>query len=73
MTATYTVEEVAKHNTADDAWIIISGKVYDVTGLVFTGLFTNIHFLSRFLDDHPGGKKVVLKKAGQDATAQFNM
>ncbi len=31
-TKKYTEEEIAKHNSADDCWIIISGKVY---------LFTN--------------------------------
>lgn len=31
-TATYTWQDVAKHNTAKSAWVIIRGVVYDVTG-----------------------------------------
>ncbi len=46
-------DEVAKHNTRDDCWVIISGQVYDVTD---------------FLEMHPGGVGVILQQAGQDAT-----
>jgi len=40
MSRKFTVDEVAHHNRADDCWIIVHGKVYDVT---------------KFLADHPGG------------------
>jgi L-lactate dehydrogenase (cytochrome) len=48
--------EVAKHNNAQDCWMIVHGRAYDVT---------------EFLPEHPGGMKVILKYAGKDATAEF--
>ena len=57
MRANISPEEVAKHNSEDDCWIIIDDGVYDVT---------------KFLVEHPGGKRVLLKKAGQDATKEFH-
>lgn len=49
-------EEVAKHNTKKDAWFTIEGIVYDITN---------------YLEDHPGGEEVMLDRAGQDATTDF--
>ncbi|KAF9924615.1 hypothetical protein FBU30_005438 [Linnemannia zychae] len=53
-----TAAEVAKHNTPEDCWVIVNGQVLDVT---------------KFLPDHPGGKKAILIFAGRDATEEFNM
>eukprot|EP01118_Nematostelium_gracile_P012697 TRINITY_DN4676_c0_g1_i1.p1 TRINITY_DN4676_c0_g1~~TRINITY_DN4676_c0_g1_i1.p1 ORF type:complete len:1338 (-),score=335.21 TRINITY_DN4676_c0_g1_i1:47-4060(-) len=52
------MEEVAKHNTENDCWVVVNGQVLDV---------------SKFLPDHPGGKKAILIYAGKDASAEFNM
>ncbi|CAL9053239.1 unnamed protein product [Musa banksii] len=52
----YRFDEVSKHNVAKDCWLIISGKVYDVTP---------------FLDEHPGGDEVLLAVTGKDATNDF--
>ena len=49
----FTKREVAKHNRRDDLWIIVQGKVYDVT---------------TYLPVHQGGD-AILKYAGKDATA----
>eukprot|EP01043_Picozoa_sp_COSAG02_P031375 COSAG02_NODE_2045_length_10020_cov_2.699224_1_plen_240_part_10 len=52
------VEEVAKHCTAEDCWIILRGdQVFDVTD---------------FADVHPGGRKMLTSYAGKDATAVFD-
>ncbi|KAI8970806.1 glyoxylate dehydrogenase [Trametes punicea] len=48
--------EVAAHSSRESCWIIVHGKVYDVTD---------------FLDEHPGGSKVILKYAGKDATEAY--
>merc|ERR1712032_793004 len=54
----YTLEDVAKHNTEKDCWVVVNGEVLDVT---------------EFLPEHPGGKKAILLYAGRDATEEFNM
>lgn len=52
----FTRAEVAKHNTEQDLWMIIEGKVYDVTP---------------FCDEHPGGVDTLLNVAGDDGTSEF--
>merc|ERR1719359_1916799 len=54
----YTLEEVAKHNTKQSCWVVLDGKVLDVTN---------------FLSEHPGGELAILTFAGKDATEEFNM
>ncbi|SCV03765.1 LAME_0H13036g1_1 [Lachancea meyersii CBS 8951] len=49
-------KEIAEHNSQDDLWMIIDGKVYDCT---------------KFMDEHPGGEEVLLDLGGQDATGPF--
>lgn len=55
--ATFTLEEIHTHNSEKDAWVVVDGVVYDV---------------SKFAEFHPGGKYVLLKMAGQDASEVFN-
>lgn len=54
---TFTMDEVKKHNSTDDLWIVYNGQVYDV---------------STYLDEHPGGEEVIVDCAGEDATEAFN-
>lgn len=53
----YSLEEIAKHNTEDNLWIIIDGNVYNVT---------------KFLEEHPGGRKALLNYGGKDASISFH-
>mmetsp|Transcript_3930 Transcript_3930/g.10304 ORF Transcript_3930/g.10304 Transcript_3930/m.10304 type:complete len:143 (-) Transcript_3930:1489-1917(-) len=58
----YTTNEVSKHTSEDDCWMIIGNemnggaRVYDVT---------------KYLDDHPGGAEVMLDLSGQNADEFF--
>ncbi|KAI0830454.1 FMN-dependent dehydrogenase-domain-containing protein [Hypoxylon sp. FL0890] len=49
--------EVSKHNSEDSCWMILHGKVYDIT---------------TFIPKHPGGRSILLKNAGQDASGAFD-
>ncbi|XP_078434743.1 uncharacterized protein LOC144705788 [Wolffia australiana] len=50
-------EEVTRHTSAKDCWVVIHGKVYDV---------------SQFLSDHPGGEDMLLHASSSgDATQSF--
>jgi len=50
------LEELKKHNSIDDLWVAIEGRVYNVT---------------KFIEDHPGGDGVLMDNAGTDATHEF--
>jgi flavocytochrome c len=54
----FTMEEVAKHNTKEDLWVVVKGVVMDLTN---------------WLDDHPGGPQALLNFMGRDATEEFEM
>lgn len=45
MAKRFSTADVASHKTANDLWIIVDEDVYDLT---------------KFQDDHPGGKKSTL-------------
>ena len=54
---TISMEEVEKHNTVDDCWIVSHGKVYDVT---------------KFINRHPGGKFVIKSNSGKNVSRHFD-
>ncbi|EFA82144.1 cytochrome b5 A [Heterostelium album PN500] len=54
---TYTLEEIKKHNSLSDLWLIYNNDVYDVT---------------KFVEDHPGGEEVLKGTAGKDSTQEFD-
>lgn len=53
---TYTLADVAKHNSASDCWTAVQDGVYDLTP---------------FVDQHPGGRENILRICGIDGTSAF--
>ncbi|KAF2005922.1 cytochrome b5 [Amniculicola lignicola CBS 123094] len=57
MSESLTVKQVAEHNTVDNGlYIIIDGDVYG---------------MASFVDEHPGGAKILKRVGGKDASKQF--
>ena len=57
MSQSFTPADVASHNSPDKGlFIIVDQNVYDVTN---------------FVDEHPGGAKILKRVAGKDASKQF--
>jgi len=57
MSKAFSTADVASHKDAESGmYIIIDTSVYDVTN---------------FVDEHPGGSKILKRVAGKDATKQF--
>ncbi|BDA41024.1 Acyl-lipid (8-3)-desaturase [Coccomyxa sp. Obi] len=52
----FTADEVAKHNNPSDCWLLIHGKVYDVT---------------KWVPHHPGGSMIFVR-AGGDCSQLFD-
>lgn len=53
----YTAEEVARHCTRGDLWLVVRGKVYDA---------------SEWVDKHPGGATALLRRGGRDSSQDFD-
>ena len=51
-----TLDEVKKHNSADDCWSIIDGNVYDLT---------------IWVNSHPGGSSRITSICGKDGSSNF--
>lgn len=52
-----TMAELQSHNSKEDCWTDIGGKVYDLT---------------KFVSQHPGGEDSIAKICGKDGTEVFN-
>ncbi|KAF2265914.1 nitrate reductase [Lojkania enalia] len=51
-----TIDELRKHDTAEQPWFVVNGEVYNGTA---------------FLRDHPGGAQSIISAAGLDSTDEF--
>ncbi len=52
------MQTIATHCTANSCWMVIHGRVYSIP--------------SSYLNEHPGGKAILLKWAGKEATRAFD-
>jgi len=53
----YSLNEIKKHNTVNDCWLIAHNNIYNVT---------------EFIKKHPIGPYPILKRAGQDCSEDFD-
>ena len=57
MSETFTTKDVAAHSTVEKGlYVIIDNGVYS---------------LAQFVDEHPGGAKILKRMGGKDASKQF--
>jgi cytochrome b involved in lipid metabolism len=54
---TYTLAQIATHNSVSSCWTTINGGVYDVT---------------KWINQHPGGSDAILSLCGTDGSSAFN-
>lgn len=54
---TFEWDEIRRHNRPDDCWLVVKGRVYDVT---------------RFLKHHPAGVDSIVRLGGTDCTVDFS-
>jgi cytochrome b involved in lipid metabolism len=52
----FTAAEIAQHASSTSCWLLIDGRVYDVT---------------RYLRNHPGGSRTILPWCGRESTTAF--
>lgn len=53
MSQVFSKKEISRHNSQEDAWVVVDGRVYDVSG---------------FLPSHPGGLDVLDGHLGTDVS-----
>ena len=51
MAGVFSQREISRHNSPNDAWVVVNGRVFDVSG---------------FLPSHPGGLDVLTDHLGTD-------
>jgi hypothetical protein len=48
--------DLARHNQGNDCWLLIKGRVYDV---------------SNYINQHPGGRGIIINNCGKEVTGVF--